>query len=183
MSLLKKGAKKYAKKPSMKPVDETSDTILTQTPTAQCDSVETLPIEKSHKKHSAEHLKPYWFQTGQSGNPGGKPSKKPMSQALNNELDRTYKDSTKREHVVKRLVNMAIAGNIEAIKVIYDRMDGKPSSDDMDKSIQILIQNRVPTSIPLLAEPADPAEIEDATELQVEVQSNQEDETEIKSNE
>src|SRR5258708_6267182 len=155
-----------AKKPSKdplydleKPVAECSAPDSIQVAELVEDSLNSTAIEPTEnsdtKKHDLEHLKPYQFQPGQSGNPGGKQKTKPMAEALQKELDTVVKgkNATKRQLIARKLANMAIAGNIEAIKVVYDRMDGKAISDDLDKSVQILIVNKVPTAVtPVLAD-------------------------------
>lgn len=88
------------------------------------------------------------FQKGQSGNPGGRPKRDwtwsgLIAQELENEL--TAKDGTKgkyKDFVVKRLVRMAIDGDIQAQKEIMNRMDGMPKqsiehSGDEDNPIRL----------------------------------------------
>lgn len=73
------------------------------------------------------------FKPGQSGNPGGRPKRtwnwaKLFEQAVEEEL--TTKDGTMTEQakqfIVKKLVRMAVDGDISAVKEIINRMDGMP---------------------------------------------------------
>lgn len=88
------------------------------------------------------------FQKGQSGNPGGRPKREwtwsgLIADELENEL--IAKDGTKgkyKDFVVKRLVRMAIDGDIQAQKEIMNRMDGMPKqgielSGDEDNPIRV----------------------------------------------
>lgn len=72
------------------------------------------------------------FQKGISGNPGGRPKREwTWSSLIADELEKelSSKDGNKdkaRNFVVKRLVRMAIDGDIQAQKEIMNRMDGMP---------------------------------------------------------
>ena len=66
------------------------------------------------------------FEPGQSGNPKGRPKKgKAMSDALRIVLNKTSDGKQNKKAVAEKLVSMAREGNTEAIKVIFDRVDGK----------------------------------------------------------
>ena len=71
------------------------------------------------------------FVKGETGNPGGVYSAKPMREALELELneERLIEGrKTKRMRVVARkLIDKAEGGDIESVKEIFDRMDGKLS--------------------------------------------------------
>ena len=77
--------------------------------------------ENSKKNSPAEHLKPHQFQPGQSGNPGGRPKKKPLTDAIMAEL---AKDDNLSE-VAKKFVQMMKMGKVEAVKEVWDRLEGK----------------------------------------------------------
>jgi hypothetical protein len=72
------------------------------------------------------------FKPGQSGNPGGRPKREwswsgLLAEAMEEEL--IAKDGSKgkaKAFVIKRLVRMAIEGDIAAQKEIMNRMDGMP---------------------------------------------------------
>ncbi len=56
-----------------------------------------------------------------SGNPGGRPMRQPLTEAIRKELA----DGVKPAVVAKKLVGMACRGNVQAMKVLLDRSDGK----------------------------------------------------------
>ena len=84
---------------------------------------------------------------GQSGNPNGRPKKgKTWSEIANDLLDsneimivystsketkdlhlQVDKNKTIRHAIVSALINEAMSGNIQAIKELYDRTEGKPA--------------------------------------------------------
>lgn len=67
---------------------------------------------------------PKWIQ-GQSGNPAGRPKKgESLADALR---ERVGKDEGRAlEAIADRLVKMAAEGNIAAIKLVFERVDGPP---------------------------------------------------------
>lgn len=70
------------------------------------------------------------FRKGTSGNPGGRPARKPFTEALLAELHRPAGGTdgpTKLEMVVARLVQMAMAGDIGAMKLIFAYVEGPPT--------------------------------------------------------
>jgi hypothetical protein len=66
------------------------------------------------------------FKPGQSGNPSGRP-KNVLSKAIRKKLEEVD-DAGKSvaEQITDRLVDLALAGNIEAIKLLGDRSEGRP---------------------------------------------------------
>jgi hypothetical protein len=69
------------------------------------------------------------FRKGQSGNPGGRPKKAESPTAeLRRILQMIDESSGKRNstRVAEMLLAAALKGNIEAIKYIFGRVDGKP---------------------------------------------------------
>lgn len=77
------------------------------------------------------HLKPAW-QPGQSGNPGGRPKKKPITAAILAELAKAHgrQGKTKLEAMVANMVSLAISGKnkeaVETFKLILSYTDGMP---------------------------------------------------------
>jgi hypothetical protein len=66
------------------------------------------------------------FEAGQSGNPGGRPkSAKLLRDALLVELKKSVDGVELIQLVAQKLVELAMAGNVAAIKEIADRVDGK----------------------------------------------------------
>ena len=101
---------------------------------------------KPVKQVSNRHTKTTWVK-GQSGNPNGRPKKgKTWSEIANDLLDsneimivystskdikdlhlKVDKNKTIRHAIVSALINEAMSGNIQAIKELYDRTEGKPA--------------------------------------------------------
>ena len=68
------------------------------------------------------------FKKGQSGNPGGRP-KAIISDWLRHEL--TTLDSETQEEIAQKLarvlIQRALAGDVKAIQIIADRVEGRPA--------------------------------------------------------
>lgn len=89
----------------------------------------------------------YKFPPGESGNPGGRPKRgwnwsKLFEEAVDEEL--TTKDgkmtAQAKQFIVKKLVRMAVDGDMAAVKEIINRMDGMPKqSTEHSGSIAIPI--------------------------------------------
>jgi HPt (histidine-containing phosphotransfer) domain-containing protein len=82
--------------------------------------------ELTGKEKRLANLKP--FQKGVSGNPGGR-GKALITRALREELEAPAEDSptlTNAQVIARKLVSMAKSGEIQAIKEIADRAEGKP---------------------------------------------------------
>jgi len=69
------------------------------------------------------------FQKGQSGNPKGRPKKgSAFSDILNYKLDQKTADGKlRREIVSEKIIELAEAGDVAAIRYLMDRTDGKPT--------------------------------------------------------
>jgi len=67
------------------------------------------------------------YKKGQSGNPRGRPKKgHAMADALRVALGKRCDDGKiKRRALAEKVVEMALDGNTEAIKLVFERMDGK----------------------------------------------------------
>jgi len=83
------------------------------------------------------------FQPGQSGNPGGRPKTKPFRDALKRVLDEAGKDDERLRLIAEALLGKAATGDVQAIKEIADRLDGKPAQaivggDDEDSPIKLI---------------------------------------------
>ncbi|HZO26709.1 MAG TPA: DUF5681 domain-containing protein [Chloroflexota bacterium] len=72
------------------------------------------------------------FQPGQSGNPGGRPKRRPITELLAAELERAAgrSDVTKGQKLVERLVSIALQGkrsdSVAAMRLIMSYTDGLP---------------------------------------------------------
>ncbi len=67
------------------------------------------------------------FQKGQSGNPNGRPkSSKLFNDMLRLAINGADGDMAELRKIADKLVEKAVAGDIQAIKEVADRLDGKP---------------------------------------------------------
>jgi hypothetical protein len=66
---------------------------------------------------------------GRSGNPGGRPKRKPLTELLVAELEACVHgtDTTRMQEIIQRLVQMAAAGDLGAIKHIWAYVEGLPT--------------------------------------------------------
>jgi len=69
--------------------------------------------------------RPGTFQPGQSGNPKGRP-KKPLSEDLRLYLQQRIAphDVTRRQKLIEALYEAALKGEVPALKLIFERLDG-----------------------------------------------------------
>lgn len=66
------------------------------------------------------------FKKGQSGNPAGRPPKgEAFADALRVGLEEIRSGKTTRERIVRKAIDKALAGDLEAMKWIVERTDGK----------------------------------------------------------
>ncbi len=75
-----------------------------------------------------EHLKPYHFKPGQSGNPKGRAKRRSLIDLLKVELAKIEgpNGETNGEQMIHRLVQHAIHGNIRAAQLVLEYAEGKP---------------------------------------------------------
>lgn len=67
------------------------------------------------------------FRPGQSGNPKGRPSTKGLAARLKAELGQVAKGNLRTEELIARkLIRLALSGNLLAIRECFDRTEGKP---------------------------------------------------------
>lgn len=76
--------------------------------------------------NSLANLKP--FQPGQSGNPGGRPKRKLISDALKDMLEKVLEsgDHTQAEAIGVAMIAAAISGDVKAATFVRDTVEGKP---------------------------------------------------------
>jgi len=79
------------------------------------------------RERSLANLRP--FQKGQSGNPAGRP-KNVLTRALRSKLEELESGEpgarTNAEALADRLFDLALSGNVEALKICFDRLEGRP---------------------------------------------------------
>ena len=71
------------------------------------------------------------WQKGQSGNPGGRPKKDfSLNTALREYLAEkdNRRKKLRKDVIVEKLYKLAAAGDVKAIKMIFDRLEGLPVS-------------------------------------------------------
>lgn len=69
------------------------------------------------------------WKPGQSGNPNGRPPKsKALTDTLREVADMEIDGVSKKRILADKVWELAIAGDIQAIKYIYDRIDGTPTN-------------------------------------------------------
>lgn len=79
----------------------------------------------ANRRGKVENLKPW--KPGQSGNPGGRPKKLPITDTIREALAKDMGDGkTAADVIVGVLVEAAKKGDITAIREIADRAEGKP---------------------------------------------------------
>jgi hypothetical protein len=70
------------------------------------------------------------FLPGQSGNAGGRPKKSPLTEAYREILQQPYLDDphgrTYAELIAEAVINEALNGNLQAVREIADRTEGRP---------------------------------------------------------
>ncbi len=92
-----------------------------------------MAVDKQSKKQSnrADNFKGKGFKPGKSGNPKGRPKKEvcipDIFRSILSEIDPfdIDKKRTALEAICQRVTNMAIGGNLDAVKIIFDRTEGK----------------------------------------------------------
>jgi len=80
-----------------------------------------------HDRHVA-NLKP--FPKGKSGNPGGRPARKPFTEALLTELERPARGTDGRTNLqagVRKLMDQFVGGLPHAQKLVLEYVEGPPT--------------------------------------------------------
>ena len=80
--------------------------------------------EKPPSKHEVIRDEKGQFVKGSSGNPGGRPSK--TLTALLKDRINEGKSFNKADLIINKAIELAIEGDIQAIKWIFERVDGRP---------------------------------------------------------
>jgi hypothetical protein len=85
-------------------------------------------MQRRNTERQLANLKP--FKPGQSGNPAGRPKKALLSDALRRQLAEAVQgapEKTIAEHIARALIREAVGGNVQAIREVGDRTEGKPA--------------------------------------------------------
>lgn len=77
---------------------------------------------KDKRAPKTDHLKPYQWKPGQSGNAGGRPSKKPITDAI---LAAMAEEPQQVRRIAKNLLKRA-AKSDSSVVVVRDTVQGKP---------------------------------------------------------
>jgi hypothetical protein len=80
------------------------------------------------------------FTTGVSGNPSGRPRLTKITEALREQVSEELPDASEgtiAEAIARRLIKLALGGDIAAIREVLDRTEGRPKQSlDLDVSVQ-----------------------------------------------
>jgi hypothetical protein len=84
------------------------------------------------------------FQPGQSGNPGGRRKEKPFADALRMEIAAAGEDHRSLRAIARALLDKASSGDMQAIKELADRTDGKVpqgliGGDEGDPELKLIV--------------------------------------------
>jgi hypothetical protein len=85
-------------------------------------------MQRRNTEKQLQNLKP--FPKGISGNPAGRPKKALLSDALRRQLAEALPNAPEKtiaEVIARALIREAVSGNVQAIREIGDRSEGKPA--------------------------------------------------------
>ena len=122
---------------------------LLEAASGDVESKEKLAISDPRR---ADHLEPYKWKKGESGNPLGRPKGEVnLSMRLRKQLLEALPDcktdAVKADLVILALVEEARSGNIQAIQMILDRLEGKVT-DKVDVTGAAVIFNVIEAKRP-----------------------------------
>ncbi len=83
------------------------------------------------------------FQPGKSGNPGGRPKTRIISEAMRQILEETDPRTRKTlaHKLAKKAIQKAAAGSVNHLREITDRVEGKAVNDEEPQGQTIIIIN------------------------------------------
>lgn len=80
------------------------------------------PANKPKRGGNPDNIKPFQFKPGKSGNPGGRPKKQPLTEALEELLEA---DPKVARQIALAMCRAARKGNVKAFNSVADRVEGK----------------------------------------------------------
>lgn len=93
----------------------------------------------------AEHGKPFHWKPGQSGNPGGRPKSKPITEAYNRIGDMTPEEfaAFKPKNVFEmKAIEMLLANGknlVPAVREITNRIEGSVENPENSNNVQVIV--------------------------------------------
>ena len=92
------------------------------------------------------------WQPGQSGNPAGKPKgtrslSTILREALDKEVPKVGVNMTYGEAIIRKLMGGALHGDMRAIKLIFERMEGVKIEMTHDGGVEVKFTGKVPRSM------------------------------------
>lgn len=91
------------------------------------------------------------WEAGKSGNPGGRPKLKPWHDALRKAIKRAEDvgDKRKLDEIAWKVLGQAAEGDMQAVKEIADRLDGKvPQTIAGDDELDPVTVRTIVTGVP-----------------------------------
>lgn len=80
----------------------------------------------ANKNPKVENIKPYMWEKGKSGNPGGRPKKIPeIQRLLASVMGDEQQGITAAERILKSILARALDGDVRAAELLLDRAYGK----------------------------------------------------------
>lgn len=96
-------------------------------------------IDRTPNPNSLANLRPHWVE-GQSGNPNGRPRKEfSLTEGLREYIAEQDPDRKKerRDALIEKTYQMALRGDLGAIKEIWNRLEGMPKGSETNVAVQI----------------------------------------------
>lgn len=95
-----------------------------------------------------ENIEPHKFKKGTTGNPNGRPKLPKLSDLMDKTLGEEKDGITAAEVILKKLRQMAAAGNLKAAEILLDRGYGKPKQTIDQTIIERPIFNGINLDVP-----------------------------------